>query len=124
MSSGFNYVDGSSNLEDLGYSDPVTSDYAGGEAVIWNFGMLPFNQLPPAGSQETAIVTFEYTSETDREMVTVSWIDTQNLGEGEQIPFSWDDDTKVFGITSSSTGGTTVDSNIYLSAPPRYLITL
>jgi hypothetical protein len=117
--SGFSYVDGSSNLEDPMapyHSNPVVSKYAGGEIVVWNFGLLPFDQLPPAGSQETAIVEFEYTSETAREMVTVSWIDTQNLGGGEQIPFSWDDDTKVFGITSSSSGGTTVESNIYLSS--------
>ena len=117
--SGFSYVEGSSNLEDPMapyYSDPVVSAYGGGEIIVWSFGLLPFDQLPPAGSQETAIVEFEYTSETAREMVTVSWVDTQNLGDGEQIPFSWDDDTKVFGITSSSTGGTTVESNIYLSS--------
>jgi hypothetical protein len=118
LPSGFSYVDGSSNLEDPMapyYSDPVVSKYAGGEVVVWSFGLLPFNLLPPAGSQELAIVEFEYTSETARELVTVSWVDTQNLGEGLQIPFSWDDDTKVFAVTSSSSGGTTVESNVYLS---------
>ena len=113
--SGFSYVAGSSNLEYLGYGAPDRDEYAGGEVVIWDLGSVIFGDLPPAGSTETVIVEFEYTSETAREMVTVSWIVTQNLGEGEQIPFSWDDDTKVFGITSSSSGGTTVESNIYLS---------
>jgi hypothetical protein len=118
LPSGFSYVAGSSNLEDPMapyHSDPVVSDYAGGEVVVWSFGLLPFNQLPPAGSQETAIIEFEYAAETGRELVTISWIDTQNLGEGVQIPFSWDDDTKVFTVTSSASGGTIVESDIYLS---------
>ncbi|MFC1956727.1 hypothetical protein ACFLVY_00300 [Chloroflexota bacterium] len=114
LPSGFSYVDGSSNLEYLGYSVDVDS-YAGGEAVVWDLGSTVFADLP--GPQETAIVEFEYTSETERELVTISWIETQNVGPaGVQIPISWDDDTKVFGITSSASGGTTVESNVYLSA--------
>ena len=119
LPSGFSYVAGSSNLEDPVapyHSNPVVSDYAGGEVVVWSFGLLPFDQLPPAGSQEVAIVEFEYTSETAREMVTISWVDTQNLGDGVQVPFSWDDDTKAFAVTSSASGGTTVESNVYLNS--------
>jgi len=121
LPSGFNYVDGSSNLENLdpmidpGYSEPVVSDYAGGEAVIWSFGGATlFEALPPAGSTQTAIVEFEYTSETARELVTVSWIDASHVDEW--VPYCWDDDTRVFALTSSSAGGTTVESNVYLSA--------
>ena len=115
LPSGFSYVDGSGNLEDLGYcSPPNPTPYTGGEVVIWDLGSTEFKTLP--GSQESAIVKFQYTSETAREMVTVSWIDTQNLGAGIQIPYSWDDDTRVFALTSSSASGTTVESNVYLNA--------
>ncbi len=121
LPSGFSYVDESSNLENLDpmtdpcYSVPTVVAYAGGEAVIWSFGgSALFRDLPPAGSTQTAIVEFEYTSETAREMVTVSWIDTKYVED--VIPYSWDDDTKVFALTSSAAGGTTIESNIYLSA--------
>jgi hypothetical protein len=116
LPSGFSYVDDSSNLEYWGYSDPVVADYGGGEAVVWSLGMIKFDQLLPLGSQETAIVEFEYTAETARELVTISWIETENMNPtAVPIPICWDDDTKVFTITSESTGGTTVDSNVYLS---------
>jgi hypothetical protein len=114
LPSGFSYVDGSSNLEYLGYSPPFRDTYAGGEVVVWDLS-TPFDELPPIGSQQTVIVEFEYTSETAREMVTVSWTEVTNTtGCGEIIPFAWDDDTKVYAVTSSASSGTVVESKVYL----------
>jgi len=112
LPSGFSYVSGSSNLEGYPYEVvPAVEPYAGGETVIWSLG-LEFGELPPADSSESAIIEFEYDSETERRLETISWIKTSGV---DDIPFSWDDDMKVFTLTSSAAGGTTVESSIYMS---------
>lgn len=116
LPAGFSYdVTKESNLENLGYAAPSVEPYAGGEAVIWSFSpSVSFGDFPPAGNPESALITFEYTAESDRRLEAVSWIDTTNVGLGDPIYFSWDADTKVYAVTSSA-GNTTIESNIYMS---------
>jgi hypothetical protein len=115
LPSGYHYQDGSSNLEYWGYSDaPLVTNYGGGEVVIWDLGTV-FDELPPEGSQETAIVDFEYTTDPNmtRELETISWITT--TGGVVNADFAWDNDTKVYAIKSTASD-TTVDSVVYQSS--------
>jgi hypothetical protein len=121
LPSGYHYQDGSSNLEYWGYSDaPLVTNYGGGEVVIWDLGTV-FDELPPEGSQETAIVDFEYTADPNisRELETISWITT--TGGVINADFAWDDDTKVYAIKSTASD-TTVDSVVYQSSRYSALI--
>ena len=104
---GFSYVEGSSNLEadpdkDY-YSEPVIEPYAGGQAVIWSFGYVPFEVFPgivPGASPMTSTVTFQFTSsQVGCSLRAVSWITTTGV---DDIPLSWDADAKVFRITSAA----------------------
>ena len=120
LPSGYHYQVGSSNLEYWGYGAPQVDKYAGGEVVIWNLSTV-FDELPPAGSQETAIVDFEYTTDTNvtRELETISWITT--TGGVINADFAWDNDTKVYAIKSTASD-TTVDSVVYQSSRYSALI--
>ena len=111
---GYHYVIGSSNLEDdplaLWYSVPTVENHASNEAVIWSFGTLKFEDLPPVGSTETASITFDYTSDTGANLQAVSWIKTTGV---EDIPFSWDVNHKFYRIIAG-TDDSIVDSYIML----------
>ena len=62
------------------------------------------------------MVTFDYASEVaGRRLETVSWIDTYNaIPNSIVIPYAWDNDTRVFSVTSTASD-TTIDSTLYLS---------
>jgi len=102
---GFSYVAGSSNLEEDPfeeyYSVPTVSDYAGGQAVVWDFSSDNFTYFPGVGLPDfpqSTEVTFEYTANvTGDRPVTISWIETSGVGD---VPLSWDVDTRIFQITS------------------------
>jgi len=115
---GYHYdVSVPSNLEEplAEYNSvPFIQQYGGGEAVIWEFSpSIQFSKLPPAGSTETAIIEFEYTTEPriKRDLETLSWVTT--TGQVENAEFAWDVDTKVYAIKSTA-GDTQVDSVVYL----------
>jgi hypothetical protein len=60
---GYNYKPNSCNLS----SEPVTSGYQGGQAVVWSFSAINFTTLPganPTDTPMTAKVTFNYTPST------------------------------------------------------------
>jgi len=102
---GFSYVTGSSNLEsdpfDDYYSVPVVQDYAGGQAITWNFSSVPFSDFPGVNIDDVPMVTditFEYTAAQPSENpAAISWIETSGVGD---VAFSWDIDTKIFRIVS------------------------
>ncbi|MFC2021122.1 hypothetical protein ACFLU1_04975 [Chloroflexota bacterium] len=106
---GFSYVEGSSNLE--GLADNVTVEpHAGNQAVLWNFSSVPFNDFPgvnPLVSPRITEVTFQFdSSQPGAEPDTVAWITTSGVAD---IPFSWESNVKVYGITSQA-GGTAISS--------------
>lgn len=102
---GYTYVSGSSNLEDDPfancYSVPEVEDYAGGQAVVWEFVSVPFTSFPGADPLDVPMVsdiTFEFTSiQPGVSPVAISWMVTSGVSD---VPISWDIDTRVFKITS------------------------
>jgi len=60
---GYTYKSGSSNLG----SEPTTSAYQGGQAVIWTFSAIAFTSLPEVNTTDspmTAKITFSYSPST------------------------------------------------------------
>jgi hypothetical protein len=121
LPSGYQYQPESSNLEEdifaVYHSVPDSQQYGGGEVIIWDFSpSVQFSEFPPAGSTETAIVEFEYTTDSaveERKLETISWITT--TGAVPNADFAWDTDTRVYSIKSTASD-TTVDSVVYLSS--------
>jgi hypothetical protein len=110
---GFNYVADSGNLEAdqfaVYYSEPVISAHQGGQAVVWSFVSLPYTDLPGVGAEspQVATITFSFSaSEAGSLPDTISWIDTGGVAG---LPFSWDDDRRIYHITSAA-GDTTVEA--------------
>lgn len=111
---GFTFDAGSSNLESDSnakyYSSPVTEDYYGNEAVIWNFSSTKFVDLPGTDKSEStrvATITFDYTPNKEGgTFCAVAWIKTAGVSD---IPYAWDADQKVYRIDSTA-GDTTVTS--------------
>ncbi|MFC2007402.1 pilus assembly PilX N-terminal domain-containing protein [Chloroflexota bacterium] len=112
---GHSYVADSSNLEEDPfeefYSVPTVSDYAGGEAVVWEFSPpVDFADFPGVSVVDvpmTTEISFEYTSaEAGVRPVAISWIETSGVSD---VPLSWDIDTKIFQITSTA-GDTTIEA--------------
>jgi hypothetical protein len=103
---GFSYVAGSSNLEEDPfeeyYSVPTVSDYAGGQAVVWDFSSDNFTYFPGVGIDDfpqSTEISFEYTANvTGARPVSISWIETSGVSD---VPLSWDIDTKIFKIVST-----------------------
>ncbi|NQT74131.1 MAG: hypothetical protein HQ553_15415 [Chloroflexi bacterium] len=118
LPTGFTYVDGSSNLEELTvplneyYSIPSVSPHCGGEAVVWDFSSVPFATLPGANPLDTPIiadVTFNFNStQAGVNPTAMAWVETSGVSG---IEFSWDADIKIFGITSIA-GGATAEAHL------------
>ncbi|MFC2024775.1 hypothetical protein ACFLTJ_04325, partial [Chloroflexota bacterium] len=104
----YNYVDGSSNLENDSvapwYSVPTVFPDSGGQAVIWNFSSLNFNDMPPAGNTMSGRITFDYTSAKEEKLDAIPWIKTTGVA---QVSFAWDNRFAMYHIISSNTEGTT-----------------
>ena len=102
---GYNYVTGSSNLEEDGeeeyYSVPTVSNHAGGQAIIWDFTSDNFTYFPGVGLMDfpqSAEISFEYTANVSGvRPTTISWMETSGVSD---VPLSWDVDTKIFKIVS------------------------
>ena len=101
LPAGFEYVDGSSNLEqDSGepyYCVPTTFAHNGGTAITWDFSpAVNYNQLPADGNQ--MVVTFEFTPNQNIQG-SFSWTRTNR----NDIYLSWDVAMKIYKITSTAT---------------------
>jgi hypothetical protein len=124
---GFTY-NGSCNLDVSGktyhdYATPATSEYKGGQKVIWTLGSYPFegnqNSTPKKDplpgvrlldSPMTAVINFGYTAaKTGAKPDAVSWINFSGLAGGRT--YCWDSEVSVYGITSTA-GSTTVETYI------------
>lgn len=117
---GFSYVVGSSNLEadpgDPYYSVPLVSQYAGGQAVVWDFSSgYPFagtgvgDQFPgviPGSEVLSSDITFQFTAGVGQSPEALAWVTTSGVSG---IELSWDADVKVYKITSIA-GDTAIDA--------------
>jgi hypothetical protein len=106
---GFNYVPGSSNLED----DPGASYYptyiqvipwASGEAVIWHFASVPFDELGPLIDCEhlplVSTIGFNYTSVNSNALPGgIAWMTTSGV---DDVPYTWDANNKVYRIEATA----------------------
>ena len=118
LPTGFTYVDGSSNLEEISvplnnyHSVPTVSPHCGGEAVVWDFSSVPFATLPGANPLDTPIIadiTFDFNStQAGVNPTAMAWVETSGVNG---IEFSWDADIKIFGITSIA-GGATAEAHL------------
>ncbi len=115
LPNGYNYVPGSSNLEDNPsapyYCVPYEVPHRGGTAIIWDFGSPnpKFGDLPGTGLKR--IVTFQFTPK-GHPASAFSWVKVQS----SDIYLSWDIDLKYYGITSTATdvgSGKTVTVEAY-----------
>jgi len=106
---GFTYVPESSNLEedenDEYYAVPDVEDYAGGQAIIWELNSVPFIDFPGVDSEVSPMVTeitFNYSSNPPGiSPVAIAWITTSGVND---IPISWDVDTRIYKIVSAADG--------------------
>lgn len=125
---GYDYVPGSSNLEQLpsgddAYckpADPVP--FRGGKAIIWDYeaygGKAEFGDLDPldGAEDEKATITFEFTPQANLTSA-FSWV----VPGSEDIHLSYDANVKTFQIESEAQGGVseahpvTVTVNAYAS---------
>ncbi len=105
---GFDYVDGSSNLEedddDPYYCVPATEPYKSGTVVEWDFDpAVLFTDFPGVdlwGYPLVTDITFEFSGPAgDSPQAALSWVTTAEVSD---VSFAWDADTKVYEITSVS----------------------
>lgn len=119
LPTGFTYVDGSSNLEELNvpldnyYCVPTVSPHCGGQAIVWDFGTDPsIATLPGANPLDTPIIaniTFNFDStQTGVNPTAMAWVETTGVSG---IEYSWDADIKIFGITSRA-GDATAEAHL------------
>lgn len=118
LPAGYNYVTGSSNLEQAPpgkkyYSVPVVVPYRGGQAIIWNYSAPrpKFEDFP--GDGDKRIVTFEFTP-NQSPVSAFSWV----VAQRQDIYLSWDVDIKIYQITSQATdadSGKSITVEAYVS---------
>jgi hypothetical protein len=100
---GFEYVDGSSNLEQGAgqpyYCVPDISSHNGGTAITWYYAGIDYDDLPGQGSKR--IVDFEFTPQDMTPEVSTDafcWTRTSR----NDVRLSWDTAKKIFEITSTA----------------------
>ncbi len=112
---GFEYDTGTSNLEEDPaepyYSVPVVEDYAGGQAIIWDFSpSAAFTSFPaviPGEMPLSTHITFNYTpSQPGTSPAAIAWMETSGVSD---VPLSWDIDTRIYKITSA-VGNTEIEA--------------
>jgi hypothetical protein len=106
---GFNYIEGSSNLEDDELDPPYLCEpsvrpYKSGEAVVWDFSngalFTNFPGVAPLGYPLVSSITFEFSSASGQNPDSaLSWVITDDV---DDLSYSWDADTRVFNIESIS----------------------
>ena len=107
----YSYVNNSSNLG----TNPSSSDYLGGKALVWTLSNVLFTSLPGVNQNDSpmsADISFNYTTNNDATPDAVSWIQFSGLsGTGSDITYCWDKDVKYFDIKSVSSTATTALAN-------------
>lgn len=110
---GYTYVADSGNLEAdefaAYYTEPSITSHCGGQAVVWSFSSLPYTDLPGVGEDSPLVATITFSfipAEAGSQPDFVAWIDTAGVPDA---PYSWDDDNRVYHITSTS-GETAIDA--------------
>ncbi|MFH0942168.1 MAG: hypothetical protein V1823_04010 [Chloroflexota bacterium] len=112
---GYGYVAGSSNLEEDPfeeyYSVPTVSNYAGGQAVVWEFSPpVSYTDFPGVSVVDVPMsteITFDYTPALAGERpLAISWVETGGVSD---VPISWDVDTKIYKIVSTA-GDTRIEA--------------
>jgi hypothetical protein len=95
---GFNYAGNCS----LGIEPATPQPYKSGKVVVWSFSSRSLSSFPPttSGSPMVKSFTFSFTGPARQTPSCVSWINTSGVGS---IPYAWDADKKVYGITSTAT---------------------
>jgi hypothetical protein len=126
---GFSYVNGSSSLEDDPfaecYPDSVSvTPHCGGEAVVWHYDIdsvyphfTAFPNLVSDNGTLTSTIEFNYTppdSDPTKMPAGIAWVTTEmtdSLGglKTNDVPISWDVDTRIYKITSAA-GGTSIEA--------------
>jgi hypothetical protein len=113
---GFTYATGSSNLEEDDdepyYSVPSVEDYAGGQAVVWDFASVPYADFPGVVPEEEPMmsdITFEFEPDEAGEIpVAIAWMVTSGVSD---VPLSWDIDTRMYRIVSAA-GDTEIEARV------------
>jgi hypothetical protein len=125
---GFSYVEGSCTLDQPEhdgqpyYSVPTVTPQGGGYAVVWSYNpFYPlFTSFPDFVSENgtmSTTITFNYTppaEHPDYMPGAIAWITTATNLDAQghtanDVPISWDTDTLIYKITSSS-GGTQIEA--------------
>jgi Tfp pilus assembly protein PilX len=122
---GFNFVSGNSTLEQVGHTYtkiPTVTPHCGGQAIVWTYdGSYPlFTDFPNFVSEngtETSTIYFSYTppaSDPTKMPSGIAWVTTQmndayGAPKTNDVPISWDVDTRIYKITSIA-GGTKVEA--------------
>jgi hypothetical protein len=107
---GFDYVPGSSNLEQGDPADPYYPvsvqdiPWASGRAIIWQLASVPFDQCGPDVDSEhlpmVVVITFNYTADKAGTLPSgVAWMTTSG---DPDVPYTWDADVKVYKIQSTA----------------------
>jgi hypothetical protein len=126
---GFSYVPESCDLDDPENADEEyyrysvsTSPHCGGEATVWSYtSPYPlFTSFPNFISQSgnlTSTIEFSYespSSDPTKMPAGIAWVTTEmtdSLGcpKANDVPISWDVDTRIYKITSAA-GGTSIEA--------------
>jgi Tfp pilus assembly protein PilX len=126
---GFTYVTGSSSLEQASifadcHPDSVSvSDHCGGQAIVWSYNPPDyplFTLFPNFVSDNgtlTSTISFNYTppsTDPTKMPAGIAWVTTQmtdafGVQKSNDVPISWDVDTRIYKITSIA-GGTKVEA--------------
>ena len=100
---GFEYVEGSSSLEDLditdpAYCEPTVEEWKNGSIITFDFDSpLNFDEFPDA-SGERIVISLDYTGTG---AMTASWSWTRT--NSHDIYLSWSSDIKIFQVESTAT---------------------
>jgi hypothetical protein len=105
LPAGFEYVPGSSNLEQTAtpqpdyYCVPVTDDFRGGKTIKWNYSSpyVKFQDFP-GGSTGQVAITFQYTP-SGSPASAFTWV-REKRGD---VYLSWDVGVKLYQINSEAT---------------------
>jgi hypothetical protein len=126
---GFTYVDDSSTLEDDVFADYYpdsvsVTDHCGGQAIVWHYdddASYPlFTDFPNFVSENgtlTSTIEFNYappSSDPTKMPSGIAWVTTEmtdsyGVPKTNDVPLSWDIDTRIYKITSIA-GGTKVEA--------------
>ena len=127
---GFTFVAGNSTLEQTGHSYtkiPTVTDHCGGQAIVWSYNspyplFTSFPNFVSDNGTYTSSIYFSYrppANDPTKMPTGIAWVTTQmadstgapkaDWEEPENVPISWDVDTRIYKIDSVA-GGTKVEA--------------